>query len=415
MYEKLTLPNGVRIVFEHMAHVRSAAIGVWVGVGSRFEKAGEAGSAHFIEHMLFKGTAAHTAAELAEQMDAIGGQVNAYTTRETTCFYARVLDTQLDRAADLLAEMFFDSNFAESDVENERGVILEEIDMYADTPEDLVTERLIEGAFPGALGRPVLGKPATLTRMTGAGLRAFKEGHYIAPRIVIAVSGSFTQANIERIAARFSALPPRADLTMAPGAYRPAARVKRKAVEQNQLTLGFPGIPTGGDDRFAMNLLSSILGGNMSSRLFQTVREKHGLCYAVYSFTAGFADCGLFGVSTAVGRDTEQRALTLIVQELRRFRDGGVTAEELDRAREQITASVLLAEESTASRMNKLGYSELFLGAPLTAQEVLDRYAAVTREEILSLARRMLDFGQASFSAVGRVRTAEEYLRELAE
>ena len=167
MYEKRTLPNGVRMVYEHMPHVRSAAIGVWIGVGSRYESPSDAGSAHFIEHMLFKGTAQHSASELAERMDAIGGQVNAYTTREGTCYYARVLDEHLDRAGDLLAEMLFTSNFAEADVANERGVIREEMDMYADTPEDLVTERLIGAAFPGALGRPVLGRPASIDRLTG--------------------------------------------------------------------------------------------------------------------------------------------------------------------------------------------------------------------------------------------------------
>ena len=187
MYEKRTLPNGVRMVYEHMPHVRSAAIGVWIGVGSRYESPSDAGSAHFIEHMLFKGTAQHTASELAEHMDAIGGQVNAYTTREGTCYYARVLDEHLDRAGDLLAEMLFTSNFAEADVANECGVIREEMDMYADTPEDLVTERLIGAAFPGTLGRPVLGRPATIERLTGARLRAFQLAHYIAPRIVVAV------------------------------------------------------------------------------------------------------------------------------------------------------------------------------------------------------------------------------------
>ena len=176
MYEKRTLPNGVRMVYEHMPHVRSAAIGVWIGVGSRYESPSDAGSAHFIEHMLFKGTAQHTASELAERMDAIGGQVNAYTTREGTCYYARVLDEHLDRAGDLLAEMLFTSNFAEADVANECGVIREEMDMYADTPEDLVTERLIGAAFPGTLGRPVLGRPATIERLTGA---RSEPGHFV--------------------------------------------------------------------------------------------------------------------------------------------------------------------------------------------------------------------------------------------
>ena len=348
MYEKQTLPNGVRIVYEHMPHVRSAAIGVWVGVGSRYESPCEAGSAHFIEHMLFKGTAQHSASELAERMDAIGGQVNAYTTREGTCYYARVLDEHLDRAGDLLAEMLFTSNFSETDADNERGVIREEMDMYADTPEDLVTERLIGAAFPGALGRPVLGRPATIDRLTGARLRSFQIAHYIAPRIVIAVSGSFTDENIARLAAHFSWLPVRPDLTMRSGSYTPAFTLKRKAIEQNQISIGFPGLPTGAEERFTMALLSSILGGNMSSRLFQTVREKNGLCYAIYTYTASFLDCGMFGISAAVGRETEQRALALIRDELERFRTDGVTQSELDRAREQVHASVLMAEESTS-------------------------------------------------------------------
>lgn len=367
MYEKRTLPNGVRMVYEHMPHVRSAAIGVWIGVGSRYESPSDAGSAHFIEHMLFKGTAQHTASELAEHMDAIGGQVNAYTTREGTCYYARVLDEHLDRAGDLLAEMLFTSNFAEADVANECGVIREEMDMYADTPEDLVTERLIGAAFPGTLGRPVLGRPATIERLTGARLRAFQLAHYIAPRIVVAVSGSFTEENLAHLAAHFSWLPARPDLTMRRGSYTPAFTLKRKAIEQNQISIGFPGLPTGSEARFTMALLSSILGGNMSSRLFQTVREKNGLCYAVYSYTAGFLDCGMFAVSAAVGRETEQRALALIRDELDRFRNDGVTQSELDRAREQVHASVLMAEESTAARMNKLGYSELYLGRVLSA------------------------------------------------
>ncbi len=413
MYEKQTLPNGVRIVYEHMPHVRSAAIGVWVGVGSRYESPCEAGSAHFIEHMLFKGTAQHSASELAERMDAIGGQVNAYTTREGTCYYARVLDEHLDRAGDLLAEMLFTSNFSETDADNERGVIREEMDMYADTPEDLVTERLIGAAFPGALGRPVLGRPATIDRLTGARLRSFQIAHYIAPRIVIAVSGSFTDENIARLAAHFSWLPVRPDLTMRSGSYTPAFTLKRKAIEQNQISIGFPGLPTGAEERFTMALLSSILGGNMSSRLFQTVREKNGLCYAIYTYTASFLDCGMFGISAAVGRETEQRALALIRDELERFRTDGVTQSELDRAREQVHASVLMAEESTASRMNKLGYSELYLGRVLPADEVLARYDAVTREDILGLARETLDFDCVSFSAVGRLRPQEEYAQQL--
>lgn len=227
------------------------------------------------------------------------------------------------------------------------------------------------------------------------------------------MSGSFTDENIARLAAHFSWLPVRPDLTMRSGSYTPAFTLKRKAIEQNQISIGFPGLPTGAEERFTMALLSSILGGNMSSRLFQTVREKNGLCYAIYTYTASFLDCGMFGISAAVGRETEQRALALIRDELERFRTDGVTQSELDRAREQVHASVLMAEESTASRMNKLGYSELYLGRVLPADEVLARYDAVTREDILGLARETLDFDRVSFSAVGRLRPQEEYAQQL--
>ncbi len=409
MYEKIELPNGARIVFEHMDAVRSASIGIWVGAGSRYEKYSEAGSAHFIEHMLFKGTSEYTAAQLAERMDAVGGQMNAYTTRDNTCFYARVLDTHLPLAIDTLSAMFFDSKFDEGDVENEKGIIQEEIDMYEDTPEDVAAERLILGCFPGALGRPVLGRTSSLKRMTGAGLRDFMERHYTAPRVVAALSGSFAEKDVQDLAERFSAMPESKPGKAAASAYKPCVSLKKKATEQNQLVLGFPGLETASEDRFAMQLLSGIIGGNASSRLFQTVREKYGLCYSIYSFTAGFEDTGLFAVAAATNRETEERALGLIMDELKKILDGGVTESELSRAREQVKASILMSLESTGSRMNRLGYGELFLGGSLSPDELIERYDAVTGKDILELAGRTLRPETMSFSAVGRVAGEDKY------
>lgn len=414
MYEKIELPNGARIVFEHMDAVRSASIGIWVGAGSRYEKYSEAGSAHFIEHMLFKGTSEYTAAQLAERMDAVGGQINAYTTRDNTCFYARVLDTHLPLAIDTLSAMFFDSKFDEGDVENEKGIIGEEIDMYEDTPEDVAAERLIAGCFPGALGRPVLGRVSSLGRQTGEGLRDFMRRHYTAPRVVAALSGSFTDADVRDLAGRFSAMPKARPRRPEKSAYTPCLTLRRKATEQNQLVLGFPGLETASEDRFALQLLSGIIGGNASSRLFQTVREKYGLCYSVYSFTAGFEDTGLFAISAATNRETEERALGVILDELRRLLDEGVAQEELDRAREQVKATILMSLESTGSRMNRLGYGELFLGGSLSPDELIERYDAVNREGLLELARRTLDPGRLSFSAVGRVAGEDAYKKLLA-
>lgn len=410
MYEKITLPNGARIVFERMEGVRSVSLGIWVGAGSRFERAEEGGSAHFIEHMLFKGTETRTAAQLAEEADALGGQLNAYTTRDNTCFYTRVLDTHLPRAAEVLADMFFRSRFDEADVENEKGVIGEEIDMYEDTPEDVAAENLLAGCFPGALGRPVLGTEETLAGLSGRSLRAFMERTYTAPRIAVALAGSFTDADVDAVARIFAQMPPAEHTEPERSAYAPCLTLREKAVEQNQLVLGFPGLETASEERFAMQLFSNILGGSSSSRLFQTVREKHGLCYSIYSFTAGYQDTGLFAVALAANRQSERRALSLTIDELRRIRDDGVTAAELERAREQVTASILMSLESSASRMNRLGYGELFLpGGALTPDELIERYEAVTLADVRSLAQRTLDFRRASLSAVGRVADGEEY------
>ena len=410
MYEKITLPNGARIVFERMEGVRSVSLGIWVGAGSRFERAEEGGSAHFIEHMLFKGTETRTAAQLAEEADALGGQLNAYTTRDNTCFYTRVLDTHLPRAAEVLADMFFHSRFDEADVENEKGVIGEEIDMYEDTPEDVAAENLLAGCFPGALGRPVLGTEETLAGLSGRSLRAFMERTYTAPRIAVALAGSFTDADVDAVARIFAQMPPAERGEPERSAYPPCLTLREKAVEQNQLVLGFPGLETASEERFAMQLFSNILGGSSSSRLFQTVREKHGLCYSIYSFTAGYQDTGLFAVALAANRQSERRALGLTIDELRRIRDDGVTAAELGRAREQVTASILMSLESSASRMNRLGYGELFLpGGALTPDELIERYEAVTLADVRSLAQRTLDFRRASLSAVGRVADGEEY------
>lgn len=325
-----------------------------------------------------------------------------------------MLDTALPLAIHVLCEMFFDSNFAESDVISERGVILDEIDMYEDTPEDVAGERLVSGCFPGALGRPVLGRAASLNKQTGEGLRAFKDAHYAPERIVVAVSGSFADEDIARLAERFGAMPASAAPRFAKCAYAPHFTLRKKATEQNQLVLGFPGPCINGDDRFAMQLFSGILGGNASSRLFQSLREKNGLCYSIYTYTAPFEDTGLFAVAAATGKEAEDKALRLISEELRRIRDEGVTAEEFDRSRRQIISSILMSLEATASRMNRLGYGELFFGAPSDPDSLIERYNAVTRDDVLEIARRTLKAEKLSFSAVGRVSDEAAYREKLA-
>ena len=410
MVEKITLDNGVRIVCEHIPHVRSASIGFWFGVGSRHESAQINGVSHFMEHMLFKGTDSRTAIQIAEETDQLGGGLNAFTTKECTCFYGRVLDTNLRQTVDLLADMLFHSKFCESDIEAERSVIGEEIDMYEDSPEDLVSEELLERVFPDStLALPILGTKASLKNITRETLLAYKETHYVPERLVIALSGSYAADDPTHIKDIFAQMVRRPALTAECAAYVPAFTVRKKEIEQNHLCLLLPGLSSVSEDRYAAQLLLNILGGGMSSRLFQTVREKHGLCYSIYSFGASYSDLGALGIYTALSHETEENALALILDILHDLRTNGVTTAERDRACQQVKSSILMSLESTSSRMNSLGRSELYRGYIPSPDETIARYDSVTRDHIHALATQLIDLDQLSFSAVGQVQEETQY------
>ena len=410
MYQQTILPNGARLLTQEVPGVRSAALGFYVGVGSRHESAKENGAAHFLEHMLFKGTKRRTAAQLARDADAIGGQLNAYTTKEHTCFHVRTLDQHLDQGLDLLSDMLFHSNLDPQDAQMERGVILEEIGMYEDTPEDLVSERLSAAVYKGTpLARPVLGKESTLAGMDGDWLRAWHRKHYHAGVLVAALAGSFTQGQRERLKELLASLPGGPAPKSRPAAYRPAVTVKRKAIEQNHLILAFPA-PAYLDPRRAQVLLfSALLGGGCSSRLFQELREERGLCYTVYSYVADHADTGLLGIYAAVSPDQERRALETARQVVLELAEYGPTQEEVDRVREQAKANLLMGNESVQARMGQMGASALLYGRVKETQELLDEYSAVTREQLRDLAGELFRMECASLSAVGRVSPAAEY------
>lgn len=410
MYETITLANGVRLVSERVEGLRSAAIGIWVGTGSRHEKASEGGTAHFIEHMLFKGTETRSAIDIARETDAIGGQINAFTTKECTCFYARVLDNHVLQVLDILWDMVYCSRFDQSDVDTERGVILEEIGMYQDTPDDLCAERLFASVYPGSsLGRPILGKPATLQTLTGEMLRDYRATHYLPQNTVVSISGSFPEGVLDALKERFSSLTPGKVPTYRKAVYKPTLTLKRKSTEQNHITIAFPGLSYLSPRRFSLQLLSSILGGGMSSRLFQEVREQRGLCYSVYSYGAGHEDTGLFNIYVALGRETEQAALQTIRAVVDRFVQDGAEVDELERAREQSKANVLMGMESTQSRMSHMGRSLLFSGEILTPEDIIEAYDSVTQDDVLTLARELFRFDEASLSAVGKVAEKDSY------
>jgi len=410
MHQEIKLENGARLLLEEVPGARSAAFGFFVGAGSRHERPEENGSAHFIEHMLFKGTARRTAADLAVDMDAIGGQVNAYTTKEHTCFYARSLDRHLDRAVDILGDMLLHSNFDQRDVETERGVILEEIGMYEDTPEDLVAERLSAAVYKGTpLARPILGTQATLSGMTGESLKGWHAEHYRAGNVVAALAGHFTPAQVDNILSLLGTLKPGGEGPLQRANYRPSVTARRKNTEQNHLILAFPAMNYLDPRRYQLLMLSSLLGGGCSSRLFQELREKRGLCYSVYSYVADHEDVGLQGTYAAVHPGQEKQALEVIRNIITDLADHGPTQEELDRAREQAIVGLLLGSESIQSRMSHLGNAALLYRQVKTVDEILAQYEAVTVEQVRALAGEMFDFNRASLSAVGKVRTIGEY------
>ena len=410
MHQTISLPNGARVLTEAMPGVRSAALGFFVGVGSRHEDPAHNGCAHFIEHMLFKGTHRRTAADLARDMDAIGGQFNAYTTKEHTCFHGRTLDIHLDRSLDILSDMLFHSKFAQEDIDTERGVILEEISMYEDTPDDLVSERLNAAVYKGSpLARPILGTQATLSQVTGESLAAWQRTHYAPGSLVASLAGSFTDAQVRKLCDCLSALEPGEENTTRPAAYRPAVTVRKKAIEQNHVILAYPSITYLDDRRQQLALLNSILGGGCSSRLFQEVREKRGLCYTTYSYVSDNADTGLLGIYTGTNREQERAALDTIRAVVSDLAEHGPTQEELDRVRDQVKASILMGAESVQSRMSRIGVAQLLYGRVRDTEETMALYDAVTRDQLRDLAQELFRPEAASLSAVGRVSTAADY------
>ena len=414
MVEKLTLPNGVRILHQKLDHVRSCALGVWVESGSRHEPADLCGISHFIEHMLFKGTETYTAGQLAEEFDGMGGQVNAFTTKEHTCFYGRTLDTHVQHLAELLCDMYLHSRFAKEDTDLERGVIIEEIGMYEDTPEDLVSEQLMQQAYPNsALGRPILGYKETLQRMRHTDIADYCRSRYTGKNTIVSICGSFSPEDLDAICRLFGQMDAGERLQRDEAVYQPTFVLKKKDIEQNHLIVLFPGLPLGSDERFVLQVLNNVLGAGMSSRLFQRVREQSGLCYTIYSFSSLYADVGALGVYVALGKETEHQALGLIREELQRLCREGITETELQRTREQLKTGLLMGMESTISRMNAMARNEMTYGRHVSEDELVAGVDKVTCEEVRLLACRLLDFSKASFSAVGQVDEESAYRKTL--
>jgi predicted Zn-dependent peptidase len=395
-----TLDSGVRVVTEAMPSVRSVALGFWIRAGSRDESPELSGVSHFLEHLLFKGTDRFSSLEIDELFDAMGAEVNAGTTKETTSVYARFLDVHLERAFDVLQDMVLRPAYP--DIDSERQVVIEEIAMYEDEPSDKVHDVLAEAIFGGhPLGRPIIGRAEVISSVPVPQIAEWHDHRYVPGNIVVAAAGSLDHDRIvELVDAAVGNAPPADEGQSAPSP-SPKICFHAKETEQYHLALGGPGIARGDERRFAMRILDTILGGSTSSRLFQEVREKRGLAYAVFSYTSQYLDTGQVALYVGTRPDNVQEAMTVIGAELAKLQSDGVTEAELERARENVKGRTVLAMESSAARMNRLG-SSLLMGVPLlTMDEVIARLDAVTLEDVVGLARELWLPERLSAAGVG--------------
>ncbi|MGH2992550.1 MAG: M16 family metallopeptidase [Solirubrobacterales bacterium] len=397
------LPTGIRVVTETVPSVRSVALGLWVRVGSRDEEPGKAGVSHFLEHLLFKGTERHSAADIAQIFDGLGAAVNAATGKESTQLHARFLDVHTDRAFELLSEMLLGPTYPE--VDSEREVVLEEIAMYEDEPQDRVHDVLAESVFGDhPLGRRVLGEADVIASIPVGEIDSFHGTHYVAPSVVVGAAGHLEHGRIAELAQRH--LAPSSEALEAPtdGAGPGAkARIRfyEKDTEQYHLCLGGPGIPRGDDRRFALGVLDAIFGGSTSSRLFQEVREKRGLAYAVGSYTEQYSECGMVAMYVGTREDNVAEACEIIGGELASLRTEGASEEELERAKEHVKGRMVLGLEATPSRMSRIARAVLFDVPLLSLDEMLARVDAVTGDDLARLADELYDPAHLSAACIG--------------
>jgi predicted Zn-dependent peptidase len=399
-----TLPSGLRLVTESMPHVRSVTVGVWLTRGSRHEEIGESGVAHFVEHMLFKGTTTRSAQDIAQTIDSLGGQLDAFTAKENASYYVKVLDEHLSIAIDLLSDMVTRPALAPSDIEKEQGVILEEIKMVEDAPDDLVHEVFAQQFWSShPLGRPILGTPETVGSFEARGLRRYFDQTYSAPNLVIAVAGSFEHARLRALVERaFADLPvgPRGPLSPPP-AVTPGLVVRRKDIEQAHLCLGMSAYQQAHEDRHAMYLLNTILGGSMSSRLFQHIREERGLAYVVFSGLTNYSDTGVLSIYAGCATEKVGDVVDLSLVELRALCDAPVPAEELQRAKDHLKGSLMLSLENTSSRMSQLARQEIYFGRQFSLDEIIRGIETVTADDVLRVSRELFGNGVQVATVVG--------------
>lgn len=403
-YTKSTLPNGVKILSMHIPHVRSVAMGVWLDTGSRDETPEENGMAHFIEHMLFKGTARRNAYEIAKAFDAIGGHTNAFTSMESTCYHAKAIDTHLEKMSDILSDIFLNSAFVPEEMENELQVVLQEISMTEDNPDEFVHLLFDSHFWEGhPFSKSILGTPENLMSFTRDDVLKFFRRNYDPTKVIIAAAGNMEHSKVVDLMGKpfetlkaSSGFPER----IAPET-KPHVMVHEKDIEQAHICIGMKGINYTSPDRFAASIMNTVLGGNMSSRLFQEIREKRGLAYNVFSFNSTNTDSGSFGVYAGVAPENAEKSVILIRKELDRLRKETVSQAELDAAREFIRGNIFLAEENTDGQVMRIAQNEAYFGRFISVSEVSEKLDKVTLEDIQRLASECFNPEDLALTALG--------------
>lgn len=414
MAYRVQLPNGLRVVGEEITTIRSVSIGVWINTGSRYETLENNGISHFLEHMFFKGTKRHSARELAEVFDGIGGQVNAFTSKEYTCYYAKVLDEHFALAIDTLADMLLDSQFVGEEMEKEKKVVIEEIRMCEDEPDELVMDVLTENVYFGhPLGYTILGLEDNLRRFSRSDIFDYMADRYNPHNIVVAIAGNISQAaavaQVEQLFGPGRQSTPAAAALITPPVFQFKSSFRKKDTEQVHLVMAAPGVPAGDPDVYPLILINNALGSSPSSRLFQEIREDRGLAYSVFSFHSAYRDCGTFGVYAGTSPEHAEEVAAIIRATCTEIAHSGMTADELQKGKDQVKGSMMLSLESSSSRMSRLGKNELLLGREVTLDESLANINAVTVADVTRVAARILGQSFAT-AAVGPV-TEKDFVR----
>ncbi len=403
---RTVLANGVRLATERMPHVRSVSVGVWLTRGSRHEPPQHTGIAHFVEHMLFKGTPGRSAEEIAQQVDSIGGQIDAFTSKEYAGYYLKVLDEHLPLAVDILADLICNPLFAEEDIEREKKVILEEIKMVEDTPDDLVHEIFAEGFWSNhPLGRPILGTPASVSALDQKTLREYFADTYVAANFVVVAVGNLEHWRVQELLERALENSPLkgSDAVQGPPVVAPTIQVRKKDLEQSHIVFGTEALPQHHPDRYAGYALNTTLGGSMSSRLFQNVREKRGLAYSVFSGLSAYQDAGALSIYAGCANDAVAELIDVVVAEIRQMKAGGLDPVELRRAKDHLKGSLMLGLESTSSRMSHLARQEMYRDQTFSLDDMLKAIEKVTAEDVLKLADKFFTNGSLAVTVLGNV------------